>query len=70
MIRWWRLATGLAVFLMALFASASFVLNLFLGERPLPGFVYRVLLPIIACIVIFLSFAGSYLLLRDARNSK
>jgi hypothetical protein len=70
MIRWWRLATGVAVFLIALFFSASLVLNLFLGERPLPGFVYRVLLPIIAYIVIFLSFAGSYLLLRDARNSK
>ena len=70
MTRFWRLASGLAVFVMALFASVSLVLNLSLGERPLPGIVYRELLPIVACVVIFFSFAGSYLLLKDAINSK
>ena len=69
--RSWRLASGLAVLLMALFFSASLVANLFIGgEPPLPGFAYRVFLPIAACIVLFLSFVGSYLLLNDARNSK
>ncbi len=70
MTRIWRLASGLAIFLMALFFSASLVLNLFLGERSLPGFLNRVLLPVVACVVIFLSFAGSYLLLSDARKPK
>jgi len=70
MSRLWRLASGLAVLLMALFFSASLVMNLLIGERPLPGFAYRVLLPIAACVVIFLSCVGSYLLLNDARNSK
>jgi hypothetical protein len=55
---------------MALFDSASLVLNLSLGERSLPGFVYRVLLPTLGCIVILLSFAGSYLLLSDTGKSK
>jgi glucan phosphoethanolaminetransferase (alkaline phosphatase superfamily) len=64
MTRVWRLASGLAVLLMALFFSASLVLNLTLGERPLPGVVYPVLLPIVACVVLFLSFAN------DARKSK
>jgi hypothetical protein len=68
MNRLWRLVSGLAVCLMAAFATASLVLNLSLGERPLPGFTYRVLLPIVACLIIFLSFAGSYLLLRDTRK--
>jgi hypothetical protein len=63
MTRVWRLASGLAVLLMALFFSASLVLNL-------PGVVYRVLLPIVACVVLFFSFADSYLLLNDARKSK
>jgi hypothetical protein len=66
----WRLASGLAVFLMALFFSASLILNLTLGDRPLPGFIYHVLVPVVACVVLFLSFAGSYLLLSDARNSR
>ncbi len=70
MTRFWRLASGVAIFLMALFFSASLVLNLFLGERPLPGLLYRVFLPFVACVIIFLSFAGSYLLLSDARKSK
>jgi len=70
MTRFWRLACGLAVFLMALFFSASLLLNLTLGERPLPGFIYRVLLPIGAGVVIFLSFTGSYLLLSDSRKPK
>jgi multisubunit Na+/H+ antiporter MnhB subunit len=70
MNRFWHLASGLAVFLMAASASVSLVLNLALGERPLLGIVYRVLLPAVTCIVIFLSFAGSYLLLKDARKSK
>ena len=70
MTRFWRLVSGLAIFLMALFDSASLVLNLSLGERSLPGFVYRVLLPTLACIVILLSFAGSYLLLSDTSKSK
>jgi len=70
MSRFWRLASGLAVLLMALFFTASLVINLFIGERPLPGFAYRVLLPIAACIVLFLSFVGSYFVLNDARNSK
>ena len=70
MTRFWRLASGLAVLLMALFFSASLVLNLFFGEHPLPGIVNRVLLPIVASVVIFLSFAGSYLLLNDAKKSK
>ena len=56
--------------MMAAFASVSLVLNVALGERPLPGLAYRVFLPVVTCIVIFLSFAGSYLLLKDARNSK
>ena len=68
--RSWRLASGLAVLLMALFFSASLVANLFIGEPPLPGFAYRVFLPMAACIVLFLSFVGSYLWLNDARNSK
>jgi len=55
---------------MALFFSLSLVLSLTLGERPLPGFIYHVLLPFAAWVVIFLSFAGSYLLISDARNSK
>jgi hypothetical protein len=63
MTRVWRLASGLAFLLMALFFSASLVLNL-------PGVVYRVLLPIVAWVVLFLSFADSYLLLNDARKSK
>jgi hypothetical protein len=70
MNRFWRLASGLSVLLLAFFASSSLVLNLTFGERPLPGFLYRVLLPIIVSIVLFLSFAGSYLLLNDARHSK
>ena len=70
MTRFWRLVSGLAVLVLALFASVSMVLNLTLGERPLLSLAYRVLLLSLACVVIFFSFAGSYLLLRDARNSK
>jgi hypothetical protein len=70
MNRAWRLASGLAVFLMAAFASVSFVLYLALGAPPLPGIAYRLLLPVVTVVVIFLSFAGSYLLLKDARKSK
>ena len=70
MSRLWRLASGLAVLLMALFFSASLVMNLLIGERPLPGFAYRVLLPIAACVVIVLSCVGSYILLNDTRHSK
>ena len=70
MTRLWRAASGVAVFLMALFFSASPVLNLCLGEPPLPGFVNRVLLPTAASVVLFLAFAGSYILLSDARKSK
>ncbi len=70
MTRFWRLVSGVAVLVLALFASVSLVLNLSLGERPMAGIAYRVLLPSLACVVIFFSFAGSYLLLRDGRNSK
>ena len=70
MSRFWRLASGLAVLLMGLFFSASLVMNLFIGERPLPGFAYRVLLPVLAFVVLFLAFAAAYFLLNDARNSK
>jgi hypothetical protein len=70
MNRFWRVASGLAVFLVTLFFGTSLVLNLFLGERPLPGFVNRVVLPIAACIFIFFSLVGSYLLLHEARKSK
>jgi hypothetical protein len=69
MTRFWRLA-GLAVFLMTLFLTASLLLNLTLGEHPLPGFIYHVLLPVVACVVIFLSFTGSYLLLGDVRKPR
>jgi hypothetical protein len=69
MIRFWRLASGLAIILQSLFAGVSLVLNISLGE-PMPSFAYRVVLPIVACIVILFSFVGSYLLLKDARNSK
>ncbi|MEY2413310.1 MAG: hypothetical protein QOD84_1916 [Acidobacteriaceae bacterium] len=70
MTRFWRPVSGLAVFVLALFASVSLVVNLTLGERSLEGLAYRVLLPSLACVVIFFSFTGAYLLLRDARNSK
>ena len=70
MTRLWRLATGLAVFVLALFFSTSLVLGLFLGERTLPGIANHVLLPIVAFVVIFLSFAGAYLLLNDGRKAK
>ena len=55
---------------MTLFLTASLLLNLTLGEHPLPGFIYHVLLPVVACVVIFLSFTGSYLLLGDVRKPK
>jgi hypothetical protein len=55
---------------LALFLSASLVLGLFLGERTLPGITNHVLVPIAAFVVIFFSFAGSYLLFRDALKPK
>jgi hypothetical protein len=65
-----RFTSGLAVFLMAALFSASAILNLTLGERALPGFANRVLLPVLAVIVLFFSFVGAYLLVRDAITSK
>jgi DNA-binding transcriptional MerR regulator len=38
--------------------------------RTLAGIANHVLLPIVACVVIFFSFAGSYLLLSDALKPK
>jgi hypothetical protein len=70
MTRLWRLASGIAVFVLALFVSVSFVLRLFLGEPTLPGIVNHVFLPIVTLIVIFFSFTGAYLLLRDGLKSK
>jgi len=70
MTRFWRLASGLSVFLLALFLSMTLVFGLFLGEPPLPGIANHVLLPFMVCVLIFFSFAGSYLLVRDALKSK
>jgi hypothetical protein len=67
--RLWRLASGIAVLLTALFFSTSLVLNVALRERPLPGFANNVLLPVLACVVLFFTFVGSYLLLTDVRKS-
>jgi hypothetical protein len=76
MNRFWRVASGLSVFLMAAFAIVSLVLNLTFGEPPLVGgsailgIFYRVVAPMAACIIIFFSFAGSYLLLKGPTASK
>jgi hypothetical protein len=66
MIRLLRMAGGLAVFLIAAVFSAS----LTLGPPSLPGLAYHVFFPIGAFVVISLSFAGSYFLIKDARKSK
>jgi hypothetical protein len=69
MIRFWRLASGLAVFLSTLFLSAALVVDLaarkFVADTP-----YFLLIDMLAIVVVIFSFAGSYFLINDARNSK
>ena len=69
MIRFCRFASGLAVFLTALFLGAALVVDLtarkFARDTP-----YFVLIDMLALVVVVFSFAGSYFLINDARNLK
>ena len=69
MTRFWRLASGLAVFLRTLFLSVALVVDLS-ARKYASGTAYFWLIETLAFVVILFSFAGSYFLSNDARNSK
>jgi hypothetical protein len=64
------MASGVAIFISALIFGASLVFSLFLGESMSPGVVSHIIIPLVGVAVLFLSFAGSYLLIGDALRSK